>query len=141
MPLIPSADTGEPLTISGAAHELGITIDTIRYYEKEGIAPAPGRGPDGWRRYDADALSWLAGVVMLRGTGMSVQEMREYAAAYRAGSTPQERLAMLEGHRETVMARLEDVHRHLAALDAKIDRYREHQDVPARSASRPPLAS
>jgi len=141
MPLTHSSETGAPLTISGAAHELGITVDTIRYYEKEGIAPAPGRGPDGWRRYDADALSWLAGVVMLRGTGMSVQEMREYAAAYRAGSTPQERLAMLEGHRETVMARLEDVHRHLAALDAKIARYRDHRDGSARSGSQEPLAS
>lgn len=141
MPLTPSSDTGAPLTISGAAHELGITVDTIRYYEKEGIAPAPGRGPDGWRRYDADALSWLAGVVMLRGTGMSVQEMREYASAYRTGSTPQERLAMLEGHRETVMARLEDIHRHLAALDAKIARYREARDAPVRPAPRRPLAS
>lgn len=141
MPLTSSSDTGAPLTISGAAHELGITVDTIRYYEKEGIAPAPERSSDGWRRYDADALGWLAGVVMLRGTGMSVQEMREYASAYRAGSSPQERLAMLEGHRETVKARLEGIHRHLAALDTKIARYRESQDAPARSASRRPLAS
>ncbi|WP_252976283.1 MerR family transcriptional regulator [Janibacter melonis] len=68
MPLTRPSETGAPLTISGAAHELGITVDTIRYYEKEG-SRRPGRGPDGWRRYDADALSWLAGVVMLRGPG------------------------------------------------------------------------
>jgi len=69
--LLPEVHVDEPVTISVAADLLGITVDTIRYYEKEGIAPPPDRGPDGWRRYDTAALSWLAGTVMLRGTGMS----------------------------------------------------------------------
>ncbi|MFH9861335.1 MerR family transcriptional regulator [Streptomyces sp. NPDC017202] len=113
------------LTISAAAATLGVTIDTIRYYEKEGIAPAPGRGPDGWRRYDAASLSWLAGVVMLRGTGMSVQEMREYAAAYRNGADEHDRLALLEQHHAAVLERLAEVNRHLAALERKIDAYKK----------------
>lgn len=118
------ADLTGGLTISEAADRLGITVDTIRYYEKEGIAPAPGRGVDGWRRYDDSALSWLAGVVMLRGTGMNVREMRAYAAAAQAGATPRERLEMLERHRQTVHERLAHVHRHLEALERKIDAYR-----------------
>ncbi|WP_420365556.1 MerR family transcriptional regulator [Curtobacterium sp. L3-7] len=118
--------TDEPVTISEAAGLLGITVDTIRYYEKEGIAPAPPRGPDGWRRYDSAALSWLAGVVMLRGTGMNVQEMREYAAAYRAGANDAERLALLERHHATVLARQKELQQHLAALERKIAAY-QHQ--------------
>jgi len=117
--------TGTALTISAAADALGITVDTIRYYEKEGIAPAPRRGGDGWRRYDQSALTWLAGVAMLRGTGMNVKEMKEYAAAYRAGSSDEERLALLEQHRTAVLARLAEVNRHLSALERKIDAYRQ----------------
>lgn len=122
--ILPAVTTREPLTISAAADLLGITVDTIRYYEKEGIAPAPARGPDGWRRYDSASLSWLAGAVMLRGTGMTVREMREYAAAYRAGANDSERLALLEHHRTAVLAQQEELHRHLAALERKIDAYK-----------------
>ncbi|PZO60214.1 MAG: MerR family transcriptional regulator [Leifsonia xyli] len=123
--LLPEVHVNEPVTISAAADLLGITVDTIRYYEKEGIAPAAERGPDGWRRYDTAALSWLAGTVMLRGTGMSMQEMREYAAAYRAGADDVARLALLEQHHEAVLARQAEVWRHLAALERKIAAYRE----------------
>lgn len=123
--MLPEVNIDEPVTISVAAQLLGITVDTIRYYEKEGIAPAPGRGPDGWRRYDNAALSWLAGTVMLRGTGMSVQEMREYAAAYRAGADDAERLALLEQHHAAVLDRQAEVQRHLVALERKIAAYRQ----------------
>ncbi|MPY09772.1 MerR family transcriptional regulator [Arthrobacter bussei] len=122
--LLPAIKVPQPVTISAAADLLGITVDTIRYYEKEGIAPAPNRSADGWRRYDDRALAWLAGVVMLRGTGMNVTEMREYAAAYRAGATDKQRLALLEAHYETVMARQAEVRRHLDALERKIEAYK-----------------
>jgi DNA-binding transcriptional MerR regulator len=125
MILLPDVDTDTALTISAAADALGITVDTIRYYEKEGIAPAPKRGADGWRRYDTAALSWLAGVAMLRGTGMNVREMKEYATAYRAGASDEERLVLLERHHKAVSARLAEVNRHLAALDRKIDAYKQ----------------
>lgn len=124
---LPDVDTAtaKVLTISAAADVLGITVDTIRYYEKEGIAPAPERGSDGWRRYDHAALTWLAGVAMLRGTGMNVREMKEYAAAYRAGSNEEERLTLLEQHRAAVIERLAEVSRHLTALEQKIDAYKQ----------------
>ena len=126
--LLPTVPITDPVTISAAAELLGITVDTIRYYEKEGIAPAPDRGPDGWRRYDERDLAWLAGVVMLRGTGMSVAEMREYAAAYRSGADDEQRLALLRSHHETVLARQAEVRRHLDALERKIAAYERQLD-------------
>jgi DNA-binding transcriptional MerR regulator len=131
--LLPEVHVDEPVTISAAADMLGITVDTIRYYEKEGIAPAPARGSEGWRRYDTSALSWLAGTVMLRGTGMNVQEMREYAAAYRAGADDAERLALLEQHHAAVLERQAEVQWHLGALERKIVAYR--QTIAARNAN------
>lgn len=123
--MLPTVDADAPVTISAAAALLGISVDTIRYYEKEGIAPAPTRGPDGWRRYDTAALSWLAGVVMLRGTGMNVREMREYARAYRAGASDIERLALLESHHAEVLARQAELRAHMEALEQKINGYRD----------------
>ncbi|WP_370190245.1 MerR family transcriptional regulator [Aeromicrobium sp.] len=112
------------LTISAAAEALGTTVDTIRYYEKEGIALSPERGPDGWRRYGDADLAWLSGVLMLRGTGMTIGEIRAYAQRYRAGATRSELLGLLLEHREAVTERMAEVQRHLTALDAKIAWYR-----------------
>ncbi|MCS5716461.1 MerR family DNA-binding transcriptional regulator [Herbiconiux sp. CPCC 205716] len=102
--LLSDVPSVEAVTISAAADLLGVSVDTIRYYEKEGIAPSPARGPDGWRRYDAADLPWRAGVIMLRGTGMNVREMREYAAAHHAGAHDEERSALLERHHTVVLA-------------------------------------
>ena len=125
MPSLTPAGPDGGLTISEAAEALGTTVDTIRYYETEGIAPAPERGLSGWRRYDPSTMGWLAGVLMLRGTGMNIQQMREYAAAYQGGASTEDRLALLEQHHAAVLERLADVHLHLSALERKIDAYRE----------------
>lgn len=132
-----SSDTAHGCLIGDAAVAVGITIDTIRYYEKEGIAPAPARGSDGRRRYDKAALTWLSGVVMLRGTGMNIREMREYAAAYRNGADDRERLALLEAHHAAVLARRAEVDHHLAALNDKIAAYRERVKRGATPAPEP----
>ena len=140
VPLPPVPAVGpEGVTIGAAADLLGLTVETIRYYEREGLTLTPtGRTPDGWRRYTEPDLAWLAGVVMLRGTGMTMRELREFSAAYRSGSSEHERLALLEAHRTRVLAQLAETHRHLRALDHKIDAYRRALDLETpRHAERP----
>ena len=51
--LLPEVHVDEPITISAAAELLGITVDTIRYYEKEGsrrLLSVGGMGGDGMTR-------------------------------------------------------------------------------------------
>ncbi|WP_251150229.1 MerR family transcriptional regulator [Cellulosimicrobium sp. Marseille-Q4280] len=115
----------EGLPIGDAALAVGLSVDTLRYYEKEGLLldPAPRDG-GGRRRYGEHDLAWLAGLVMLRETGMSIADVRVMADLSRRAGTEVERLAVLEQHRERVVAELERTRRHLAALDAKIASYR-----------------
>ena len=68
---------------------------------------------------------------------MSVHEMREYAAAYRAGAHDAERLALLEQHHAAVLERQAEVQRHLAALERKIAAYRQ-AIAASRAAEQPP---
>ncbi|MEW2547208.1 MerR family transcriptional regulator [Streptomyces sp. NPDC047002] len=124
LPTVPEAGP-EGVPVGRAAELLGTTVDTIRYYEREGLTlTRPRRDPGGRRGYGTRDLAWLAGLAMLRGTGMTIQEIREYAAAYRAQTSVAERLGLLEAHRDRVVARLEETTRHLAALERKIDAYR-----------------
>ncbi len=137
IPAPPVTVPPEGLSIGDAARAVGLSVDTLRYYEKEGLLldPAPRDG-GGRRRYGRHDLAWLAGLVMLRETGMSIADVRVMAELSRRAGTEAERLVVLERHRERVVAEMERTRRHLAALDAKIATYRAAtgaSDAPPRS--------
>jgi DNA-binding transcriptional MerR regulator len=117
----------EGLTIGAAAERLGLSVQTLRYYEREGLLldPAPRRS-NGHRRFHRDDLDWLAGLIMLRETGMPIAGIREIAAISRTPGTERQRLDALRAHRDAVVAQLEQTRRHLAALDTKIAAYRAY---------------
>ncbi|MFF3055709.1 MerR family transcriptional regulator [Streptomyces sp. NPDC057909] len=115
----------EGLPIGEAAALCGLSVDTLRYYEREGLTlHPPPRSPSGRRRYGAGDLAWLAGLVMLRETGMPIADIRRYAGLARRQGTDAERLQLLEQHRREVIARMEQTRKHLAAIDRKIAVYR-----------------
>ena len=124
-------DLAEPLdpapaarTISQAAEATGVSVDTLRYYEKAGIMPTIRRDDGGRRVYDADDLGWITFVLRLRATGMSMQRISEYTAMVRAGEgTIADRRRHLEDHRETVRAAAQELAVALQVLDGKIEHY------------------
>jgi len=120
------------LTIAEAAAASGLSVHTLRYYERDGLLlDAVERAPSGHRRYTEQDLGWITLVTRLRATGMPVREVRAYAALVRAGAdTEAERLALLRAHRERVLAEMEAVRGHLAAIERKIALY-ESRDADA----------
>lgn len=64
-------------TIGKLAAETDVTIDTVRYYEKEGLlAPAAKTGA-GYRLYDGDAVRRLRFIRQAQQCGFSLSEIRE----------------------------------------------------------------
>ncbi|HET6855953.1 MAG TPA: MerR family transcriptional regulator [Streptomyces sp.] len=126
--IVPAAPVEVPeggLPIGEAAAACGLSVDTLRYYEREGLTLSPPpRNASGQRRYGAPDLRWLAGLVMLRGTGMQIGDIRRFAALARRPGTEAERMRLLEEHRAEVVARMEQTRAHLAAIDRKIAAYR-----------------
>ena len=113
------------LTVGEAAAKVGLSVHTLRWYEREGLVTPVGRDTVGRRRYSPNDLDWLQLLNCLRGTGMPVREMRRYADLARTGpATEEERLRLFEEHRERVLARIADLHRDLDAINAKIDYYK-----------------
>jgi MerR HTH family regulatory protein len=47
------------LTVSKLADRVGLTADTIRYYEREGLLPPPDRSASGYRAFGDDAVERL----------------------------------------------------------------------------------
>jgi DNA-binding transcriptional MerR regulator len=122
--------TAEPqsraLSVAEAAQASGLSAHTLRYYERAGLLEPVSRNGSGHRRYDAADLERINFLTKLRGTGMPVRDVRRYAALMRAGeATNEQRLALLEAHRKTVVVKLEATAKNLELIDWKINFYRE----------------
>jgi len=68
------------MTIRELAGQAGCTPDTVRYYERLGLLPAPPRSPGGHRRYDARDRQRLLLVRRSRRLGLSLAAIRELLA-------------------------------------------------------------
>lgn len=114
-------------SIARAAELSGLTPDTLRYYERDGLMLASvARSATGHRRYQESDLRWIELINCLRGTGMPIRDVRRYAALVRSGAgTEGERLELLRAHRQLVLDQLAQVTAHLGAIDKKIDIYLE----------------
>jgi MerR family copper efflux transcriptional regulator len=68
------------LTIGKVAARTGLGIDTIRFYEKEGLIPEPARRPSGFRDYDPDVLERLRFIRQAKALGFSLKEIADLLA-------------------------------------------------------------
>jgi DNA-binding transcriptional MerR regulator len=126
LPEIPVEVPPNGLSIGEASAATGVSVEALRYYEREGLLleKAP-RDTGGRRRYRMNDLAWIAGLVVLRETGMSIADMTVIADLSRREGTEAERLAFFERHRDHVVEQMERTTRHLAAIDKKITAYRK----------------
>ncbi|HEY4333309.1 MAG TPA: MerR family transcriptional regulator [Ilumatobacteraceae bacterium] len=114
-------------SISDAATLTGVSVHTLRYYERAGLMrDSVPRAASTHRRYREDDIGWVQFITRLRSTGMSISQIRQYADMARSGEGSEaERLQLLEQHRDRVEAQMREIERHLAAINFKIDLYRE----------------
>lgn len=103
------------MKISDLARATGVDVDTIRYYEKAGLLPAPARDANGWRHYGPAQLERLAFVRHCRALDMPLADVKRLLQA-------------LEGHGEDVDAL---VQAQLARVRARVQSLQalEHQLV------------
>ena len=119
--------TADALSISDAARATGVSAHTLRYYERAGLMLDPvERAPSSHRRYTEAEIRWVTLLTRLRATGMPIRRIREYAELVRAGDgNEEERLALLEAHRDAVLEQLDAMRRNLEAIEYKIEIYRD----------------
>jgi DNA-binding transcriptional MerR regulator len=119
------ANSTQGLSIGQVADKTGLSIHTLRFYEKESILPIPvGRDTAGRRVYTDNDVEWLTMCTMLRATGMPLARIREYTGMVRKGpgNEPQ-RLDVLYEHRERVHAQLAELQACLELITHKIGYY------------------
>lgn len=70
----------QSLTIGVVAKRVGVAIDTIRYYEREGLLPEPQRRASGYRSYDDGTIAQLRFIRRAKDLGFTLEEIRELFA-------------------------------------------------------------
>lgn len=119
---------GTRLTVAHVSELLNMPADTVRYYEREGLVEVP-RSPSGHRAYGTDQIRRLEFLRRMRMSGMSMARLTRYIALVEQGEdTVPERLAVMQEHRGTVLARIHELEVALAATDYKIRVYGGHLD-------------
>ena len=120
------SDPQAGLSIAEAARRTGVSVHTLRYYERAGlVVTTVDRNAAGRRRYRQQDLYWITICTKLRATCMPIRTIRRYAQLVSAGpGNEQERLALMESHRAEVTAKLAELQENLELIDHKIDVYR-----------------
>jgi DNA-binding transcriptional MerR regulator/pimeloyl-ACP methyl ester carboxylesterase len=114
----------EQFGISEVAARTGLEPDTLRYFERQGILPAPRRDAAGRRQYVAADVDSIRMLVHLRETGMPLADIAQFTGADAEVTDPSRlRLELLTAHRRRVEDRREALDRALEVITRKIADY------------------
>ena len=118
------------LSIGQVADRTGLSIHTLRFYEREGILVHPVRRAAGGRRvYTEDDIGWLTLCTILRGAGMPLPDIRRYAELVQAGDGNEpERLDLLRRHEQRILDQRQQLERCLDLITFKIGVYEDILD-------------
>jgi MerR family mercuric resistance operon transcriptional regulator len=106
------------MTIGTLSRHTGCKIETIRYYERVGVLPAPARSEGGHRLYTTDHLRRLTFVRRARDLGFSLEAVRELLRlADGRGRSCAEVAAVARGHLDDIRAKIANLRRLEAVLD------------------------
>ncbi len=65
------------LTIGKVAQRAGVGVETVRFYEREGLIKEPRRKASGYRQYEEDVIDRLVFIRRAKELGFTLKEIRE----------------------------------------------------------------
>jgi redox-sensitive transcriptional activator SoxR len=96
--------------VGEVAKRAGVNVETIRYYERRGLLPAPDREPSGHRRYDEETVRFLRAIKDAQAVGFTLAEIAEYLKAAGRSASPSETL------RVRMAAKIDEIDGRIASL-------------------------
>lgn len=117
------------MNIKQAADMFGLTVDTLRYYERVGVIPPVHRNESGYRDYKTSDLNWVYLVKNLRNAGLSMESLIEFATLAQLRETQDVEAAQ----KQVLIDQLKELDEKLAEMKRvrnllvyKIDSYDSH---------------
>ncbi|GAY72205.1 MerR family transcriptional regulator [Lentilactobacillus kosonis] len=111
-------------TIKEVSEITGLSIYTLRFYDKKGLLPFVSRNESGYREFTEGDLNLIHTICCLKDTGMTIDKIREYIDDVMQGTNSiDHRVELLIEHKRKVLNELERVKQNLAEIDYKLDLY------------------
>ena len=107
------------MRIGEIADRSGVSVDTVRFYERLGVLPSPEREPSGYRNYAPATVERIQLTRELQAIGFTLNDVIDALAAHDAGG------ATCESERWRLDAVLQRVDAKLAELEALRGRIEE----------------
>lgn len=112
------------MKISEVSKKYDISIDTLRYYEKEGLLPNITKNASGVRDYSETDCARIEFIKCMRSAGMPVECLSKYISLCVQGEgTEEERRNMLIKQRDELLEKRDAIQRSIDKLEYKIDIY------------------
>jgi MerR family mercuric resistance operon transcriptional regulator len=100
------------LTIGRLAQVVGINLETVRFYERQGLLPKPPRSASGYRLFPAEASRRLKFIKRAQELGFSLREIRELLALRLSPRTTSAEI------RKRTEAKIADIEGKIKSLDS-----------------------
>lgn len=116
------------MTIGEVCAHTGLSVHTLRFYEREGILTDPvERTASGRRVYTGRDVEWIRNCARFRASGMPLATIRRFTDLVRAGSGNEEqRLELLREHQRMVADRIAELTDSLELISHKVGVYEEN---------------
>lgn len=112
------------MTIEEISQEIGLSADTLRYYEKIGLLPNVPRDNSGKRNYDENFINWIKFIQTLKNSGMSLNDIIEYINLAKCGNnTYQERKNLLIKSKQILLEKMSNLQSMIEKANYQINNY------------------
>ena len=101
-------------TIKQVSEMTGLSVPTLRFYDKEGLLPELKRKESGYRIFSEEDLYSIELIECFKQSGMQIREIRHFMALVKQGDASlEERLAICQRHVKRLEEKMEDLRRAL----------------------------
>lgn len=108
-----------PLSIGQVAKRVGMTVEAIRFYEREGLLAEATRKPSGYRQFTEETVARLAFIRRAKELGFTLREVRALLGLWCDPTATREEV------RERVEAKIAEIEAEIASLAEKEEGLRE----------------
>jgi DNA-binding transcriptional MerR regulator len=112
------------MKIAEVSERYGISLYTLRYYERIGLIPPVNRNESGIRDYNETEMKRVEFIKCMRSAGLPVDVLTEYIKLVQQGDqTIEARKVILQEQRDQLANKMEEMQKPLDMLDHKIKVY------------------
>ncbi|WP_406047854.1 MerR family transcriptional regulator [Kribbella sp. NBC_00889] len=108
-----------------ASERTGLSLDTLRYYERLGLFGPVRRTTGGKRIYSEHDVAWLRLLICLRQAGLGITDLQRFMGSLRNRTNGTAGVVeLLESHRDRLRDEIAKMNLALGVLDDKLNYYR-----------------